>query len=406
MADFDFAKAIEEFLVDPSRRSLELPHMTTGQRKNARKLAEQHPDLKCESYGFGQDRQLHLFKRISPQPSPTDKNTLCATPAFSVKNTFIDDWSGAEPEPIIFRSTPAPLNKQLLDALAADICSKSVESPAADDVSTTASHGHAPSTIEGSSPLSPADLSLPDLVEELQVRNTFIHIEDSSADERAVQSMPHGMFGQLLAQEQEELLPEVKPKGPSGFLLAPLLDADFVPEKEVKPKGPSGFLLEPLLNFDSSFQPLPEVRPTGASGLLLAPLLDTNSCLWSLPETVLPPPSSPPNVPAPSSPPNVPPPLNPPSSPPNTPPPSSTPSTPPPAYEAVLNVPPPTAGVLPSGAKVILQGLIKLPTFNGKPAVVDSWDAEAGRYAVSVESAAGVAQQAKVKPENLRLMAR
>merc|ERR1711971_1132231 len=122
----------------------------------------------------------------------------------------------------------APLNKQLLDALAADHCSKSVDSPACfDDVSTTASQGKAPST--GSSPLGPMDWRLPELGEELQVRNAFIHIEEASADDRAVQSMPHGMFGKFLAQEQsaqEVLVQAEEPSYASGFLLEPLLDTD------------------------------------------------------------------------------------------------------------------------------------------------------------------------------------
>merc|ERR1712048_583664 len=36
---------------------------------------------------------------------------------------------------------------------------------------------------------------------DFEVRNTFIHFESAPADERAVQSMPHGMFGQCLWAE-------------------------------------------------------------------------------------------------------------------------------------------------------------------------------------------------------------
>ncbi|CAE7850779.1 unnamed protein product, partial [Symbiodinium microadriaticum] len=28
----------------------------------AKKLAEKYPEIKCESYGFGEERRLHLFK--------------------------------------------------------------------------------------------------------------------------------------------------------------------------------------------------------------------------------------------------------------------------------------------------------------------------------------------------------
>merc|ERR1711972_1082942 len=36
----------------------------------------------------------------------------------------------------------------------------------------------------------------------VHVRNTFIHLETAPTDERAVQSMPHGMFGQCLSAEK------------------------------------------------------------------------------------------------------------------------------------------------------------------------------------------------------------
>merc|ERR1712066_1071090 len=40
------------------------------------------------------------------------------------------------------------------------------------------------------------------LFEAYKVRNTFIHIQDDcAADERAVQSMPHGIFSQCLTEE-------------------------------------------------------------------------------------------------------------------------------------------------------------------------------------------------------------
>jgi len=38
----------------------------------------------------------------------------------------------------------------------------------------------------------------------VHVRNTFIHVEAASTDQRAVQSMPHGMFGQCLAAERSQ----------------------------------------------------------------------------------------------------------------------------------------------------------------------------------------------------------
>lgn len=110
MAPLDLANAIAEFRADDQSGSLVLPHMTTGQRKQAKKLLEQFPDLRCESFGFGQDRQLHLFKQDAP--------------------------------------TVQRLTQQ-----------------------------------------------------DIQVRNTFVHIADTPGDERVVQSMPHGMFRQCVLTE-------------------------------------------------------------------------------------------------------------------------------------------------------------------------------------------------------------
>merc|ERR1712187_79949 len=38
----------------------------------------------------------------------------------------------------------------------------------------------------------------------VHVKNTFIHLETASVDERAVQSMPNGMFGQCLSAEKSQ----------------------------------------------------------------------------------------------------------------------------------------------------------------------------------------------------------
>lgn len=129
MVAFDIDTAIAEFLADPSRSSLNLAHMTTGQRKNVKKLVAQYPELHCESYGFGAERELHLFKK------------------------------GADEGP------------QKLNATAV----KSINS-----------------VVTNLEPV------------ELQVRNTFIHMESTPVDDRAVQSMPHGMFRQCILSEAAE----------------------------------------------------------------------------------------------------------------------------------------------------------------------------------------------------------
>lgn len=55
------------------------------------------------------------------------------------------------------------------------------------------------------------------------------------------------------------------------------------------------------------------------------------------------------------------------------------------------------------GAAVVIEGLVKAPHFNGAQGVVQSFDAETGRYNVLLASAAPDGQRwAKIKAENLR----
>jgi len=100
MVAFDVASAIAEFVVDAERNSLELPHMTTGERKHAKQLLEKYPQLRCESYGFGSERQLHLFKKAaSPETASRlpfggnlSNNREVSFPVhgdLKVRNTFI-----------------------------------------------------------------------------------------------------------------------------------------------------------------------------------------------------------------------------------------------------------------------------------------------------------------------------
>lgn len=152
MADFDVATTIAEFVADPERTALQLPHMTTGQRKNTKKLLEQYPELLCESFGFGAERQLHLFK-------PAE----------------------------------GPLLSPLASPRSGEIASPDQSTTAASDATNTSTKG----SPFGGSPFGDSPVKH----EELQVRNTFIHIESATADERAVQSMPHGMFRQCILSE-------------------------------------------------------------------------------------------------------------------------------------------------------------------------------------------------------------
>lgn len=59
----DVEGLIETFANDLSQKSLKLPQTLSAQeRKTAKAMVEKHVGLKCESFGFGAERQLHVFK--------------------------------------------------------------------------------------------------------------------------------------------------------------------------------------------------------------------------------------------------------------------------------------------------------------------------------------------------------
>jgi hypothetical protein len=100
----DLEAAIANLLLGTGCNSLELPScLTPEQRKQVKLIAAQHPELKSESYGFGTDRRLHVFKKS-------------ATTCVRVKNTFVDgledpDSDGGGCAPVIFRSAPVDLRR-------------------------------------------------------------------------------------------------------------------------------------------------------------------------------------------------------------------------------------------------------------------------------------------------------
>lgn len=332
---FDVEAAIAEFLADESRSSFELPHMTTGQRKHARKVAEQHTELTCESFGFGADRQLHLFKKSS-KVTTLEKVVRKANAAqVSVKNTFIDDWIAREDgdgasDPVVFRSMPPQLPQHLTQSVEKEDGKLDLSPimerperpcpldeqhfrPASPDCSTAASESNtttvSPSNTTTISPpesarnshVLPSDMpsgpppGLLALPPGLEVRNTFIHMEGAYAEnipQRAVQSMPHDMFGQYL---QEELM--------SRRIPMPVFPAPI------------------------------EAAPTS---LATAPVLD---------------------------------------------------------------------GVLAIGTNVMIDGLLKLPAFNGLFGTVQSFEEDSGRYNILLASPAIGHKWAKVKRENLTILA-
>jgi len=263
MVAFDVDTAIVEFLADPVRSSLELAHMTTGQRKQTKQLLAQYPEVRCESFGFGAERQLHLFKKCAAD-SQQEKDSVASTAMANSSKTIA--------------SSNEPNNYTI-------------------------------NTVVGGSP-SPHDLKplLPVMHEGgLQVRNTFIHSDSISVDDRAVQSMPHGMFRQCILSEAS-----------LGAL------ADEVPE-----------------------------FPSDMCGMTYFPTTPSSVC--------------------------------------------SEPEMEPFAEQAKQNLP------ISIGALVIVEGLVKAPGFNGRSAVVQSWDEATGRYNIVLASASG-SQQAKIKEENLRMI--
>lgn len=145
MTDFDVMAAITEFLADRSRITLELPPMSTAGRKKAKEIVDRHPELRCESFGFGAERQLHVFK--------TEAGARTEISALGCQGTNVHEGSPS--------SSNASSRSHNLD--------KEVESAESQTFAN--------------------------------VRNTFIHFESVSMDERTVQSMPHGMFGKFMTAE-------------------------------------------------------------------------------------------------------------------------------------------------------------------------------------------------------------
>lgn len=225
----DLEVMVNDFLRDPSSSSMQLPQsLSADQRKEARRLVDQHPQLKCESYGFGEERRLHVFKKI-------DQDRV------RVKNTFIDDWEGAEKEAPAFRSMPPTLPQNLLERTLQRCMGGVAEVPSLPPTQECAGPDTSPicSMVE-----------LPPLPGGFQIRNTFIHIEEMPAVERIVQSMPHGMFRQCLEAELSAQSPSPAPgSAPKVPVMAPAATVPATPAPLGPPTGlpttDDGFVLLP-----------------------------------------------------------------------------------------------------------------------------------------------------------------
>jgi hypothetical protein len=393
-SSFDAEKVILAFLADAGRLSLELPHMTTGQRKLVRRVVDQHPgQLRCESYGFGAERRLHLFKEAAP---PLAFGEVVSAPplvfgevtqldekgpdnlhgsterdhgsgGLRVKNTFIDGFVRTDDvsEAVIFRSMPEAAQMARITQVAkgihgSDTCASArrldlsaisetpciAEAPSPGRSSTSASGDNI-----GESSNASAD-SMPALPQGCSVRNTFIHIageeaENAADGSRVVQSMPHGMFRQSL-QDEIAAAQHTLPPPPEGWPVTPTLaDMSFPPPPLMAPNLSRLFPMDPCMQGQFPVDPL-----------MMPPL--------------------PPFTPA------------------------ATAQLPPAAMAAgTINIAAAEAfAAFPPGSEVIIDGLLKAPAFNGQKGVVQSLDADTGRYSVLLTEGAG--QWAKVKGGNLR----
>lgn len=113
------ASIIFEFLEDSCRTTLKLPQMSSGQRKSVKKLIQQHPELRCESYGFGAERQLHLFKVCESEAQKEElekvdlKRSLELMQAMvQVRNTFIHIDENMPVDNRIIQSLPRNMFRQ------------------------------------------------------------------------------------------------------------------------------------------------------------------------------------------------------------------------------------------------------------------------------------------------------
>lgn len=145
MASFDAEIAIAGFLADSTMASIELPRrLTAEQRKHAKIIVQQHANLKCESYGLGDDRQMHVFKNDwrGTGDSASDRTPDCSPHSVSVKNTFIDDWVSSQSttthEQRIVQSMP---HNMFAQSLSAEMC------------------GYGTSTVEGSTIATPTTVA-------------------------------------------------------------------------------------------------------------------------------------------------------------------------------------------------------------------------------------------------------
>jgi len=320
MAAVDVTTLIGHFVADPVETSLVLPHMTTSQRKAAKQFLEEFPELRCESYGFGAERQMHLFKNCADQPRSASPVLAkrCDLPCLpvSVKNTFIDGWVASEPEPILFRSLPLRSDRRSLDFASIvqmssqgkmEIVSPTSFSSLRKAIAKAPWQHRRPATsdrlVDGKASTVSERHAAFDSELEPDVTQEEVHLKAKSIDD--------GMFRQCVLAESSE----------------GALDYSYTPTS---------------MGYDSP-RTASESEPEEVCSLVEAQA--GNSSLaedgdW-LP--------------------------------------------------------------LILGSLVVVEGLLQAPAFNGRSAVVQGWDQAIGRYCILFADQDGC-QQAKLKPENLRMV--
>jgi hypothetical protein len=161
-SSFDIQAAIKLFVANDGCSSLEFPSsLTSAERRQAKLVAEQYPELKCESYGFDNDRRLYLFKRS-------------ATTYVRVKNTFIDGLDANEnnkdDEPFFYRTMPVLHDNN--DVSSSQSCNGKLELPplsrkflaGLDDVTPQSTHAATPRSSHDATSQSSSGCDTPDLI--------------------------------------------------------------------------------------------------------------------------------------------------------------------------------------------------------------------------------------------------
>jgi hypothetical protein len=197
--ELDIGEVIAEFLADVACSSLELPHMTPGQRKQTKSVLEKYPEIVCESFGFGKERQMHLFKKHCGADSDGDSENK----ALHGMAAPLSSMSGAPSKKSLQCTMDGPVCKLDLTGLNRSANWQNTLRDASSLDGSTIAPSSCPSD---GSPASTFREMLPPWLGpppglEMEVRNTFIHFGSASDDTRAVRSMPHNMFRQCLLAE-------------------------------------------------------------------------------------------------------------------------------------------------------------------------------------------------------------